>query len=207
MIQTLVRTTPARLPTEARRAEIVAAALRLAQDRSPSSISTTDLARAVGVSQGALFKHFATKDAIWLAAMVWTEQQLLHTLDAAAAQAGSPLDALARVFDAHVGFVITHSGVPRTIFHELQQPMDSPIKQQVRSLMQGYRRLLMRLLDAAVQSGDAAADLDTAAAATQFVGMVQGLVMQSMISGQVSSMSTEAARVFALYLRGIHATP
>ena len=48
----------ARLPTEARQAEIVAAALHLAQDRSPGTITTTDLAGALGLSQGALFKHF-----------------------------------------------------------------------------------------------------------------------------------------------------
>ncbi len=57
-----------RLPTEARQAEIVAAALSLAQHSSPASITTTDLARALGLSQGALFKHFPTKEAIWLAA-------------------------------------------------------------------------------------------------------------------------------------------
>ena len=60
-----------RLPTEARQAEIVAAALRLAQLSSPESITTADLAGALGLSQGALFKHFPSKDAVWLAAMTW----------------------------------------------------------------------------------------------------------------------------------------
>jgi AcrR family transcriptional regulator len=197
----------ARLPTETRQAEIVAAALGLAQNVSPAAITTTDLARAVGLSQGALFKHFPSKDAVWLAAMSWVTEHLLRTLNDAAQQASTPLEALRSVFDAHVNFVVANPGVPRVIFHELQQTEDSPLKQQVRGLLQGYRQLLMRLLKAAVQRGDAPADLDESAAAILFVGIVQGLVMQSMLSGQISSMRADAPRVFQLYLCGIRKTP
>lgn len=192
-----------RLPTEARQAEIIAAALRLAQSISPSVITTTDLASAVGLSQGALFKHFASKEAVWLGAMTWVAEHLLQSLNEAAQQASTPLEALRSVFDAHVDFVVRFPGVPRVIFHELQQPVDSPLKLQVRGLMQDYRQLLLRLLRSAMQRGDAPAELDAAAAATLFVGIVQGLVMQSMLSGQISTMRAEAPRVFHLYLCGI----
>lgn len=196
-----------RLPTEARQVEIVAAALRLAQDCSPAAITTTDLARAVGLSQGALFKHFPTKDAVWLAAMTWVAENLQRTLNEAAQQATTPLAALRCVFEAHVDFVVANPGVPRVIFHELQQTADSPLKQQVRGLLQGYRQLLIRLLKSAVLRGDAPDDLDESAAAILFVGIVQGLVMQSMLSGQISSMRDDAPRVFNLYLSGIRKTP
>jgi putative NIF3 family GTP cyclohydrolase 1 type 2 len=89
------------------------------------------------------------------------------------------------------------------IFHELQQATDSPMKQQVRTLLQTYRQLLLTHLNAAVQRGDAANDLDANAAATQFVGIIQGLVMQSMLSGQTDMMRADATRVFDLYLRGL----
>lgn len=193
----------ARFPTETRQAEIVAAALRLAQSCSPSSITTMDLARAVGLTQGALFKHFPSKEAIWLAAMSWVAKHLLRTLNDAAQQSPTPVEALHRVFNAHVAFVMAHPGVPRMIFHELQQPEDSQLKQQVRLLMQGYRQLLLGLLGSAAQRGDLVPELDAPAAATLFLGIVQGLVMQSMMSGQISSMQAEAPRVFHLYLRGI----
>lgn len=196
-----------RFPTEARQAEIVAAALRLAQNCSPSAITTTDLARAMGLSQGALFKHFPSKEAIWLAAMNWVSEHLLRSLTVAAQDAPTPVEALRRVFDAHVQFVMSYPGVPRMIFHELQQPEDSPLKQQVRSLMQGYRQLLLALLGAAALRGDLVPELDATAAATLFLGMVQGLVMQSMMNGQVSSMQAEAPRVFQLYVRAICKTP
>jgi AcrR family transcriptional regulator len=192
-----------RLPTGERQAEIVAVALRLAGGASPASITTGDIAAAVGVTQGAVFKHFATKEAIWVAALNRVREQLLATLEEAARSVPTALDALAAVFRSHVEFVIAHPGVPRVIFHELQQPEDSAVKHEVRALLQGYRKLLMRLLAAAARQGQVPAGLDQEAAATLFVGIVQGLVMQSMLTGKVAAMRTLADRVFALYVRGI----
>lgn len=200
--------TPARLPTQERQAEIVAAALLLARDTSPVLITTSDIAAAVGVTQGAVFKHFPSKEAIWLAAMAWVREQLLLALSRAVqtdATAGSAVQALQAVFHAHVEFVIDHPGVPRIIFHELQQPAESPVKQEVLALLQAYRKLLLGLFKAGVANGELLPALDQEAAATHFVGIVQGLVMQSMLKGKPAAMKTQAGPVLAIYLRGIQA--
>lgn len=196
-------TSTPRLATASRQAEIVATVLRLAQERSPALITTTDIAQSVGVTQGALFKHFENKEAIWLAAMEWVRENLLHEIQTAAAASPEPLQALRKVFDAHVGFVSRHPGVPRMIFHELQRPADSPLKESVRGLMKSYRQLLLNLIKQSIQAGQSDPDLDAPAAATLFVGIMQGLVMQSMLSGHVSTLRFEAPRVFDLYLRSL----
>jgi AcrR family transcriptional regulator len=193
------------MPTAERQVEIAAAALHLAREISPPLITTAEIAAAVGVSQGAVFKHFPTKDAIWHAAMAWVKVQLLSSLEAAAQSADSPLDALRAVFRTHASFVLTHPGVPRFIFHELQQPLDSPVKLEVRALLQAYRKLVLRLLDAGVRSGEVAATVDRDAAATLFLGVVQGLVMQSMAAGRAAPLKSQAEPVLAIYLRGISA--
>ena len=194
-----------RLPTEERQAEIVAAALNLARDISPVSITTGDIATAVGVSQGAVFKHFPTKEAIWVAAMAWVHESLLARMNEAAQAQTSAVRALEAVFRAHVDFVVALPGAPRIIFHELQQSTDSPVKQEVRALLQAYRRLLLSQFKLGVRSGELPTDLDPDAAATTLVGIVQGLVMQSMLTGKPAAMKTQADGVFAIYLRGIRA--
>lgn len=196
-----------RLSTEQRQAEIVEAALRLARGSSPALITTGDIAAAIGVTQGAVFKHFPTKDAIWLAAMRWVRETLLQKLQAAADEAATPLDALAAMFRTHVEFVIAHPGVPRFIFHELQQPADSAAKLEVRAVLQGYRRLLLGRLAEAVEQGLVSPDLDREAAATGFIGLIQGLVMQSMLTGRTAAMRPQADAVFGLYRRGLGEAP
>jgi hypothetical protein len=104
---------------------------------------------------------------------------------------------------AHVDFVIEYPGVPRIIFQELQHAQDSLLKASVRALMQRYRSLVIGLLQDAKTRGLLTEDLDLPAAAVLFMGSVQGLVMQSMLTGQVQAMATQASGVFAIYLRGI----
>ena len=199
--------------TEVRQAALIEAALALAAQRSPASITTGDLAHAVGITQGAVFRHFASKEAIWLAALDWVTDTLMQRLHTAAGLASDTtptaaapphaLAALQAVFMAHVDFVIAHPGVPRLIFQELQQPGDSALKAGVRSLMQQYRALLLRLLKQAQAEQVIAPDTDLVAACVLLIGSVQGLVMQSLISGDVSAMTQQAPGVVALYLRAI----
>ena len=199
----LVEATPVRQPTEIRRAEIVAAVLRLAATRSPAAITTGDMAAELGFSQGAVFRHFPAKDAIWMAVLDWVDAELIAALDAAAQQGATPLEGLERVFMAHIRFVVASPGVPRIIFHELQHPDDTPLKQRVRALLGRYRQILARLLDAAADRGLLLAGLDRQAAATLFIGTIQGLVMQSMLAADASAIEDDARRVVALYLRAI----
>jgi len=198
-----VEVTPVRQPTEIRRAEIVAAVLRLAATRSPAAITTGDMAAELGFSQGAVFRHFPAKDAIWMAVLDWVDAELIAALDAAAQQGATPLEGLERVFMAHIRFVVASPGVPRIIFHELQHPDDTPLKQRVRALLGRYRQILVRLLDAAADRGLLLAGLDRQAAATLFIGTIQGLVMQSMLAADASAIEDDARRVVALYLRAI----
>lgn len=192
-----------RFSTEARQAEIVTAVLDLAAQRSPAQITTGDIAAVLGVTQGAVFRHFPTKEAIWLAVMVWVETNLHAALETAEQGAPDAWDALQAVFIAHVRFVVQHPGVPRLIFSELQQSDDTPVKAQVRRVLERYRKLLLRLLAGAEQAGQLGAGVDKAAAASLFIGTVQGLVMQTMLAGSCEKMEVEAGRVFPLYLRAI----
>ena len=191
-----------KLPTEQRQASLVQAAVRLAAEHSPAQVTTADLAEAVGISQGAVFRHFASKEDLWLAALDWASARLLGELDAAAAAAPHPLAALQAVFQAHVAFVVRHPGVPRLIFQELQHAADTPLKARVRGLMQGYRGLLMGLLVQAREKQQLRPDADLEAAAVLFIGSVQGLVMQALVSGQVAGMALLAPRVFRHFLFG-----
>ena len=195
--------------TEIRQAALVDAALRLAAQRSPADITTGDLAQAVGITQGAVFRHFSSKEAVWLAVLDWTADTLMRRLQAAAdaelakTDKLAPLAPLQAVFMAHVDFVVAHPGVPRVIFQELQHAGDTPLKARVHRLMQQYRALLVDLLQRAHQQQQLAANTDLQAAAVLFVGSVQGLVMQSLISGEVSAMAQQAPGVFKIYLRGL----
>lgn len=194
---------PPYLPADERRAATVESVVSLAAVTNPRDITTTAIAQHMGLSQGALFKHFPTKDAILLAVMKWVADNLLARVDTAVQNASSPLNALEALFLAHTEFVSTHPGVPRIVFSELQRARRSTPGRMVQTLVRGYGERVAAILANAKAQGELAPEIDTDAAAVLFVGTIQGLVMQSMIDGDIARIRTDAPRVFAIYRRGI----
>lgn len=192
-----------RLAAGERQLEIIRAVLALAAENSPDAITTQAIANHMGLTQGAVFRHFATREAIWLAVVDWVEQNLGDALAAAVAAAGDPLDGLRRLFAAHVAFIAAHPSAPRLIFNELQKPAAHPVKQRVCDLLDRYRRRVAELLAHAKAKALVEPELDEAAAATLFVGTVQGLVVQTLLAGDPQTLQSAARRLWPLYLRGI----
>ncbi len=112
---------PQHLPAEERRAATVQAVVELAAEQNPADITTTAIADRMGLTQGALFRHFPTKDAILEAVMAWVADRLLSRIDHAARAAPTSSAGLEAMFLAHTGFVAEHPGVPRMMFGELQR--------------------------------------------------------------------------------------
>jgi len=192
-----------RAPTRTRQAEIVRAVVEMAATVSPDAITLQAVAQAIGVTQGAVFRHFPNREAIWLAVVEWVEGQVLAALDEGERRGADPLDSLYRMLLAHVAFVAAHPGVPRIIFHELSQPADSPLKRRTRVLLGAYRQRLLRVIAAARADGLLAPGLKPDAVATLCLGTVQGLVMQAMVADDTSGMPAAARSVLSLCLRGI----
>ncbi len=194
---------PKHLSADERRAATVDAVVELAAEQNPSEITTTAIAKRMGVTQGALFKHFPTKDAILQAVMEFVANRLLTRVDKAARAAPTPVAAIEAIFMTHIEFVVENPGVPRMLFGELQHAKLTAPKRMAKTLIRRYGERLHGLIEEGKAAGELSASLDTSAAATLFIGTIQGLVMQSMLAGEVELVRKDAPRVFAIYLRGI----
>ena len=195
------------LPAEERRSVTVETVLALAAEQNPSEITTAAISARMHLTQGALFRHFPSKEALWTAVMEWVAERLMQRIERAVADAPGPLAALRSMFLAHAGFVVEHPGVPRMMFGELQRAEASAPKRMAQTLIRRYGERVRALLAAGQTAGEVAADIDLEAATTLFIGTIQGLVMQSLLAGEPERISREAPAVLALYLRGIRRHP
>ncbi len=191
------------LSADKRRDVTVEAVVELAAEHNPSNITTAAIAKHMNVTQGALFRHFSSKEAIWQAVMEWVAERLLTRVDKAAEAAATPLAALEAIFVAHIEFVSAYPGVPRMLFGELQHSRESAPKRMARTLLQKYGERLETWIEKGKAAGEIDPSVDTAAARQLFIGGVQGLVMQSLIAGESSTMLDKVPGVFAIYRRGI----
>ncbi|MCF6265931.1 MAG: TetR/AcrR family transcriptional regulator [Desulfuromusa sp.] len=194
------------LPAAERRAATVKAVVELAAEQNPNDITTAAIAKRMGLTQGALFRHFPNKGAIMQAVMEWVTERLLARVDKVVQAAASPLAALEAVFETHVEFVVEHPGVPRMLFGELQRAKATETRRMVQTLILRYSDRLRHLIEEGKAQGELDVLLDTEAAAILFIGTIQGLVMQSLLVGDAGYMRQHAARVFAIFCRGIRST-
>ena len=178
---------PKHLSADERRAATVDAVVELAAEQNPSEITTTAIA----------------KDAILQAVMEFVANHLLSRVDKAARAAPTPVAAIEAIFMAHIEFVVENPGVPRMMFGELQHAKLTEPKRMAQTLIRRYGERLHGLIEEGKTAGELSASLDTSAAATLFIGTIQGLVMQSMLAGDVELVRKDAPRVFAIFLRGI----
>ncbi|MCC7321544.1 MAG: TetR family transcriptional regulator [Rubellimicrobium sp.] len=196
---------PAYLSAEERRDLTVQTVIDLAALQNPAEITTTDIATRMGVTQSALFRHFPTKNAILQAVMEWVATRLMARIDRVLADAPSPMAALETAFLTHVDMVVRHPGAPRVLFGELQRADPTPARMVAQALLQQYAEKLRRLVRDGKEAGELAPDTDESAAATLFIGMIQGLTVQALISGDVRRMRADAPLTFALFRRALTA--
>ncbi len=194
---------PKHLPADERKAATVETLVALAGEQNPAEITTTVIAKRMGVTQGALFRHFPTKDAMLQAVLDWVAEHLLARVDKAVEKAPSPLAALEAMFMAHIDFVAAHQGVPRMLFGELQSAKETAPKRIVKTLIRRYGERVQHVIEEGKAKGELDASLDTEAAVILFIGTIQGLVMQSLLTGHVRQIRRDAPRAFAIYRRGI----
>jgi AcrR family transcriptional regulator len=157
----------------------------------------------MGVTQGAVFRHFPSKDAIWLAVMQWVRERLMAVLARAAAQGRDPLDSLERMFFAHIAFIAGHQAIPRVLTSDHLHGRSPALRNLVTEIMLAYETKIAALLTDAQAQGLARADLDVHAAATLYIGMIQGLVLQASILRGRRTLAAEAARTFPVFLQAI----
>lgn len=94
-----------------RRNQILATAAGLFAERGFHGVSVGELGAACGMSGPALYKHFASKDAILAEMLVAISEELLGVGTERVAAADGPASALAALVDWHISFALANKAL------------------------------------------------------------------------------------------------
>ncbi|MEX2207902.1 MAG: TetR/AcrR family transcriptional regulator [Myxococcota bacterium] len=86
-----------KLPADARQRQLLDVAIHVFAQHGYTGASTQAIAAAAGLSEPALYRHFPSKRALFLAAFDRASTELLDTWRSIAAESASPLEAIARI--------------------------------------------------------------------------------------------------------------
>jgi AcrR family transcriptional regulator len=124
-------------PSTTRREQILATAAELFARRGFHGVSVADLGAACGISGPALYRHFASKDAMLAEMLVSISEELLAVGRSRVAQADGPREALHALVGWHVDFAL-HSRPLIVVQDRDWDSLPDDARERVRSLQRRY---------------------------------------------------------------------
>jgi len=192
-----------KLTSEERKKRTVQAVIELCQTIEPASITTAVIAEKMGVTQGALFRHFPSKDSIWEEVAKWVSEQIQALFYKTLNTEDCPIGNLESMYMAHISFIAQYPGVPRLLFSQLHKVQKTASQRVISTLMNLYHLSIKQQLARGIERGKIDADFDIESASSMYIGSIQGLVMQALIRGSDVLTLSKAKKIFALYRRSI----
>ena len=188
-----------RKSAEVRRREIIETVLRLATEVGPDRLTVQAVADAVGITQPAVFRHFVTREVLWVEVAKAVAVRMRAAWDAAALEGGSPIDALRRLIAAQAGLVAAEPSILAIVFsHELR--VSNPALAEVFRGLMG--ELTRRLVACFVALGGRATVAPTDGALL-VLGLVQSSALRWALSGRGFDLVGETLRLLDIQLDGL----
>lgn len=179
------------------------ATLDLLADTPLEDITTRQIARRVGVSQPALFRHFRTRDDILEAVVDLMRERLSAAVVELFSDVPSPLArarGLVRLLFEHAEH---HPGLVRLVLVEAVSDERASYRASLDHLMSMQRSLLVTLVRKAKEQGEVDGSKDPEVAATLALALLQGTLLGWMRGGRGEPLGPWAHRVSSFWEAGL----
>lgn len=157
----MTTTTRPRFSAEERRIQIIRAATTVFARSNYRLAGTADIAREVGISEPAIYKHFPSKKALFLRILKDCRESMLgvwqQVVDSEEQDSVSALRRMVRVF---VEVLRAHPDEVKIQFQALAESDDPDIARQLRENNEAYVRFLAQLIDRAKSESVVPAEVD-----------------------------------------------
>jgi AcrR family transcriptional regulator len=162
--------------TDIRQRQIVDAARKVIIKYGSEHVTVKKIAREVGISETAVYRHFKSKRDILFLLAEYIEHSLVEDITKATTKGLTPLEILNDVLESHLSAVEQRRGISFQVIAEIISLGDKKLNIRVSQAIDKYTACLKDLLLEGVKSGEIREDIDLDAVATALFGIVQGLV-------------------------------
>ncbi len=181
-------------PLTSKQAAIADAVLKIIGERGIAALTTTVLAKELGVSSGAPFRHFGSRDDILEAAARRVGETVAGTFPTVALP---PLERLQALFLARVNTLGKQAGVARFIFSEqFALALPPAAAERMLELVRGTRAFVLAALEEGADRGEIRKDLPPKALLPIVLGSLQHLVFLNALPSGLGK-APKAREVFA----------
>jgi len=167
-----------RLPAEKRRRLIIESARDVFASQGYARVGTADLARAAGISEPALYRHFTGKKELFLETIRSTRPRLLNIWEEISIDYEDPIETLRAIGAYYYDHLESHAANMKLQWRALSEADDPEIRDALRENFEGFVSFLTDTLEEGKARGIVKADLDSRMVAWQILG--NGMIMDLM---------------------------
>jgi len=163
--------------------KIVESARRIISTKGIEKLTIHEIAKELGVTDGALYRHFRSKKEIISLLIADIEKTLLAIIGHAAGSAIGPRQKLQNILFSHLSYAEQRKGVSFIIINETLSINDNGLRRKMFGVINKYLDTIKEILAEGIKKGDFRKELDLTSASVVFFGMVQSMVTLWALSG------------------------
>jgi AcrR family transcriptional regulator len=183
-----------------RKDEVLDTALALAFEGGPNRVTTVAIAKRLGLTQPALYRHFNSKAGLWAAITERLGAQVAENIARARGIEESPRRQIQALVLGHLDLVHKTPALPEIMLARDTNSGDAVVRQAMRSRMAEFQRILAGFCEAAQISGELRKDIKAQDMAALIMGVLQSLVLRLLLTRDVSMLKEDGTRLLDLQL-------
>ena len=195
--------TTQRRPTEARQRELIDHARKILANHGMDGLTTKALARAAGITEGAIYRHFRSKNDILLGLIDEVEETLLDIEQRARENSRSPLETLRQLLREHLSSAERRRGISFVVMAEVLRSDNRALRRRMQAVIDRYLRKVDGLLEEAAKVGQVSPTIDRWAAAQVFFGLVHATITLRRFADDALPVAARHQALWRVYSRGI----
>jgi len=162
--------------TNVRKKQIMEATRKLIVRSGSEHVTVRNMAKEVGISQAAIYRHFKSKKEILSFLADSVADGLLHDIDMSGNVGLTSLDIIDEILRQHLSKIKQKRGLSFLVLAEIISFGDKSLNKKIADNVQIYVDRLRLMLADGVRAGLVRQNLNLEAAAVLLFGMIQGLV-------------------------------
>ncbi len=189
-----------RKAAEDRKTEIIEVLLDLADRIGPDRLTTNDIAREVGITQAAIFRHFPSKAELWSEAGKVIADRLQDAWANALASHALPQGRLLALIAAQLQQIENCPALPAILHSRELNVYNTDLREGFRGLLMRFQGHLVASLEGMLADGSMAPHVRPADAAVLLTSLVQGIAIRWSLGSRGFELQAEGLRLLEVQL-------
>ena len=188
--------------TVLRRKQIIETLRKIIIKYGSEHVTVRRLAKEIGVTGGAIYRHFKSKREILFFLVDYIEENLIGDIEKAY-PIKDPLELLGKISRDLVSSIEQRKGVSFLVIAEIISLGDKGLNRKISEVLNNFLDYIKNIMSEGVKTGAIREDIDVDMAATTFFGMLQGLVTIWSLRGFPSTLEVKYESMWNIFLEAI----